>query len=147
MNAPTRPTAEIARLGDEIYERDIRAHVESEHHGKIVAIDVDSGDYAIGDGIIEASDRLRAAHPDARVRFVRIGCRAVHRFGNIEAELANGSWDDFDVYGVSVLWDGQPRYVPADEADSTPLIGMDMLARHSLYVEVEDAGRVLIQAR
>ena len=28
--------------------------------------------------------------------------------GNAQAELANGSWDDFDVYGVSVLWDGQP---------------------------------------
>ncbi len=79
--APTRPSDEIARLGDEIYERDIRANVEADHHGKIVAIDVDSKDYAIGDGIIEASDRLRASHPAAHVRFVRVGHRAVHRFG------------------------------------------------------------------
>ena len=79
--APTRPSEEIARLGDEIYERDIRARVEADHHGKIVAIDVDSKDYAIGDGIIEASDRLRATRPDAHVRFVRVGYRAVHRFG------------------------------------------------------------------
>lgn len=79
--APTRPSDEIARLGDEIYERDIQPQVEVDHHGKIVAIDVDSRDYAIGDGIIEASDRLRAARPDAHVRFVRVGYRAVHRFG------------------------------------------------------------------
>ncbi len=67
--------------------------------------------------------------------------------GNVQAELANGSWDDFDVYGVSVLWDGQPRYVPADEADATPLVGMALLDSHTLYVEVEDGGRVVIQAK
>ena len=67
--------------------------------------------------------------------------------GNVQAELANGSWDDFDVYGVSVLWDGQPRYVPTDQTDATPLVGMALLDSHSLYVDVEDGGRVVIQAR
>ena len=45
MQAATadRPKEETARLGDEIYERDIRRQVEAEHHGDIVAIDVDSG--------------------------------------------------------------------------------------------------------
>ncbi len=85
---PTRPSDEIARLGDEIYERDIRAQVEADHHGKIVAIDVDSQDYAIGDGIIDASDRLRAARPDANVRFVRVGHKAVHRFGGSSVRRA-----------------------------------------------------------
>ena len=33
VNAPTRPTAEIVRLGREIYERDIRGQVEEAHHG------------------------------------------------------------------------------------------------------------------
>ena len=42
---PTRRTAEeTGRLGDEIYERDIRPKVEDTHYGKIVAINVDSGD-------------------------------------------------------------------------------------------------------
>ena len=85
---PTRPSDEIARLGDEIYERDIRAQVEADHHGKIVAIDVDSQDYAIGDGIIDASDRLRAVRPDANVRFVRVGHKAVHRFGGSSVRRA-----------------------------------------------------------
>ena len=41
---PARRTAEKADiLGDEIYERDIKRQVEDAHHGKIVAIDVDSG--------------------------------------------------------------------------------------------------------
>ena len=41
--APTRPKEEVARLGKDIYERDIRSKVEDAHHGEIVAIDVDSG--------------------------------------------------------------------------------------------------------
>ena len=40
---PRRPRQETARLGKEIYERDIRGQVEVDHHGEIVAIDVDSG--------------------------------------------------------------------------------------------------------
>ena len=45
--APTRPGDEIARLGREIYERDIRRQVEADHDGDYVAIDVDSGEWAV----------------------------------------------------------------------------------------------------
>ncbi len=65
--------------------------------------------------------------------------------GQGRAMLANGSEDVFDVWDVTVLWDGQPRYVVADEADTTPLVGMSLLDSHSLYVEVLNGGRVVIQ--
>ncbi len=55
--APTRPKEETARLGDEIYERDIRHKVEADHHGEIVSIDVDTGLWAIGDDILDAVER------------------------------------------------------------------------------------------
>ena len=61
--------------------------------------------------------------------------------------LANGSQDIFDTYGVTVLWDGQSRFVDADEADSIPLLGMAMLVRHNLSIDVEYGGRVVIQAK
>ena len=67
--------------------------------------------------------------------------------GQGQAVLADGSEAVFDVYGVTVLWDGQPRYVEADEADATPLAGMLLLAGHTLYMEIEDDGRVVIQAK
>ncbi len=80
--APTRPKEEIARLGDEIYERDIRTQVEADHHGEIVSIDIDSGNWAIGGDILEAVDRLRAQCPEAiDVWSLRVGHRAVHKFG------------------------------------------------------------------
>lgn len=82
MNAPTRPREETHRLGDEIYERNIRSRVETDHHGEIVAIDVDSGGWAIGENVIVATDRLRAQQPEVRdVWLVRVGYRALRSFG------------------------------------------------------------------
>ena len=49
---PTRPREEIARLGREIYERDIRPQVEANYHGEIVSIDVNSASWAIGGTVI-----------------------------------------------------------------------------------------------
>ena len=66
--------------------------------------------------------------------------------GTSRATLANGSEVTFDVYDVAVLWDGQLRYVLADAVGTTPLVGMRLLARHSLDIELVDGGRVIIQA-
>ena len=66
--------------------------------------------------------------------------------GTSRATLADGSEVTFDVYDVAVLWDGQPRYVLADAADTTPLVGMRLLGRHDLHIEVVEGGRVVIQA-
>ena len=79
---PTRPKDEIGRLGDEIYERDIRRQVEADHDGELLAIDVDSGNWAIGDELLDEIDRLRAQHPEAiNVYRVRVGYRAVASLG------------------------------------------------------------------
>ena len=63
------------------------------------------------------------------------------------ATLADGSEVPFDIYDVIVLWDGQPVYIEADAADATPLVGMRLLDRHNLNIEVVDGGRVVIQSR
>ena len=64
-----------------------------------------------------------------------------------QAILANDAQVDFDVHYVTVLWDGQPRDIEADATGSTPLVGMLLLDRHNLNIEVVDGGRVVIQAR
>ena len=79
--APTLSLEETARLGDEIYERDIRRQVEDDHHGAIVAIDVDSGDFAIADTALAAADALRERRPAPDVWAVRVGYRALVSFG------------------------------------------------------------------
>lgn len=62
---PRRPRNEAVRLGKEIYERDILPQVESGHLGEYVAIDVETGDWAIADTTRVAVERLRAQRPEA----------------------------------------------------------------------------------
>ena len=66
--------------------------------------------------------------------------------GDGEAILADGREVAFDVYSVTVVWDGQPRYVETAAVGIDALVGMMLLDRHSLFVEVADGGRVVLQA-
>ena len=80
---PTRrPREEAARLGKEIYKRDILPQIEADHFGEYVAIDVDSGNWAVADNEIAAMERLRSARPSAaNVLMERVGYRALRSFG------------------------------------------------------------------
>ena len=75
--------------------------------------------------------------PPTMVAQLGLGFRGVNR-----VSLADGSEATLEVYGVTVLWDGQPREVVAYASDTTPLIGMSLLHRHNLNIDVEDGGRV-----
>jgi hypothetical protein len=72
---------EFARLGNEIYTTQVRSQVEEGNHGKIVAIDIETGAFELANDTIAASDRLLERYPDAQIWCVRIGYRGVHRFG------------------------------------------------------------------
>ena len=67
--------------------------------------------------------------------------------GDGEAVLADGSEAAFDVYGVTVLWDGQQMYVETGAVGVDPLVGMAVLYGHNLNIDVENGGRVLIQVK
>ena len=79
--APHYTAQETSDKGDEIYEHKIRADVEDGNRGKVVAIDVESEAFEIGENAIQASDRLLARKPEAEIWFVRIGHRSLHRIG------------------------------------------------------------------
>lgn len=82
QNVPRRPREETARLGKEMYERDIRPLLESDQHGGIVAIDVDSGRWAVADSEVDAMNHLREIRPSAvNVLCERVGYRALRSFG------------------------------------------------------------------
>ncbi len=79
--APTRPKEETARLGTQIYRRDILPRLDETRHGEYVAIDVDSGSYVIADTRLAAAERLLAQNRDACVWLERVGHRAVVSIG------------------------------------------------------------------
>jgi clan AA aspartic protease len=60
--------------------------------------------------------------------------------------LADGSLHVFDVYEATVLWDGRARVVEIEAVDAQPLLGMRMLYRSELRIEVVDGGAVAISA-
>ena len=62
------------------------------------------------------------------------------------AILADGSEAAFDVYDATVLWNGRPRYVESGAVGTNPLVGMSLLDRHDLSIQVRDGGRVVIRA-
>ncbi len=81
VRQPRYSKEEFAQRGDEIYETQVRPQVEAGNHGKIVAIDLETGDFEVDSSEIAACDRLEARHPNAQIWIVRIGSRYVRRFG------------------------------------------------------------------
>ena len=77
-----RSRKEAVRLGKEIYQRDILPQVEIDHLGEYVAIDVETGDWAVAGTTRVAVERLREQRPDAvDVVCERVGYRALRSFG------------------------------------------------------------------
>jgi hypothetical protein len=71
----------IARRGQAFY-RSIREQVENrENLGKIISIDINTGNYEIDDNLLESSDRLQREWPDAMIWAERIGFSAVYAVG------------------------------------------------------------------
>jgi hypothetical protein len=85
MPHPRFNSEEISRRGKEIYQERLRAQVETEENmGKLIAIDIETGDYEIGDDkSLEAPRRLQGRHPGAALYTIRIGYNVVDSFGGI----------------------------------------------------------------
>jgi clan AA aspartic protease len=66
--------------------------------------------------------------------------------GREQGVLADGSADLFDVYQATVIWDGRPRSVEIEAVGTDPLVGMALLERHSLQIDVVSGGTVSIKA-
>ena len=94
------------------------------------------------DAVVDTGFTRFLTLPSAVVAELGLGYRGVNR-----VILADGSETTLEVYGVTVVWDGRPREVVAYVSDTTPLIGMSLLHRHNLNIDVEDGGQVLIQAK
>jgi hypothetical protein len=73
---------EVARRGDEIYERELLPRLRTEDEGKYALIDIETADYEIDHDEVAASDRLLARHPDAQVWMRQVGSRYARRFGS-----------------------------------------------------------------
>lgn len=84
MPQPRLPYEEIDRLGESIYQNQLRALLETpENIGRLVSIDVETGDYEVADDLLVSGKRLQERHPDALLYGVRIGYNAVFAVGGM----------------------------------------------------------------
>ncbi|MBH8562741.1 hypothetical protein I8748_11210 [Nostoc sp. CENA67] len=79
---------EVGRRAKELYENNIRQQVEREENiGKMVIIDIETGDYAVDKTGIESARYLRNKHPLARFFGIRIGYKVAASFsGEMERD-------------------------------------------------------------
>ena len=82
MPATQYSNEDVVRLGQERYQRDIRARVEPLHLDKFLALDIETGEYEIGEQVLDAVRALRTKRPQAVVHIHRIGHPAVYRLGS-----------------------------------------------------------------
>ena len=82
VRQPRYSKEEFAQRGDLIYQTQIRPQVEADNHGKIVAIDIETGDFEVDNSPMLAVDKLYERKPNAQPWVIRIGHRAVFRFGS-----------------------------------------------------------------
>jgi hypothetical protein len=76
---PRRSLEEIARLGAEVFDRQVRPALRPEDDGKFVALDIGTGDYELDEDDYAAVTRLRNRRPSAEVWLGRVGQPAAYR--------------------------------------------------------------------
>jgi hypothetical protein len=75
---------EVARRAKEIYANSLRTSVETEANiGKMIIIDIETGDYEIDADGLQAADIITARHPEARLFGIRIGYNVAASLGGI----------------------------------------------------------------
>ncbi|MFN7296681.1 MAG: hypothetical protein ACK5VA_06985, partial [Pseudanabaena sp.] len=66
VSPPRYSKEEFARRGGEIYETQVCPQVEMGNYGKIVAIDIETGNFEVADELLSATSSLFKRIPDAQ---------------------------------------------------------------------------------
>jgi hypothetical protein len=64
---------------EEIYKRKLKKKLEPKYKGKMIAIEVDSGKYFMGEDLHEAAEKATAAFPEKIFYFKRVGYKAAFK--------------------------------------------------------------------
>ena len=59
--------------------------------------------------------------------------------------LGDGSEVTFEVYAAKVIWDGEYRDIPINEAETDPLVGISLLYGYDLQIQTIEGGNVTIK--
>jgi hypothetical protein len=75
---------DVGQIADRLYENSIRQKVESPQNiGKMVIIDIETGDYEVDKNGLQAAKLLNARHENTRLFGIRIGYNVAASFGGV----------------------------------------------------------------
>jgi hypothetical protein len=72
-------TMDLIDRAKQNYKDQLAEKLEPEHTGEIVAIELETGDYFVGEDEIEAADNARLAGHEGLLYFLRVGSSYTHR--------------------------------------------------------------------
>ena len=75
---------EVALRAKTLYQQNLQGVLETpENVGKMVIIDIESGDYEMDDEGIDSAKKLRSRHPNGRLFGIRVGYRTAEAIGGV----------------------------------------------------------------
>jgi hypothetical protein len=74
---------EFAARGTKIYQEQILPKLDLACHGKIIAIDIETGEFELAETTLAAAAKIFERIPDAQLWFERIGAAGVHQFHSV----------------------------------------------------------------
>lgn len=66
--------------------------------------------------------------------------------GREQGTLSDGRVGYFDIYAARIVWNDHERFVETAIAEGAPLVGMSLLDRHELRINVVSGGEVTISS-
>lgn len=82
----TSSTEELIQKGQKYYEEKLKNKLEKNYFGKLIAIEVDSGKYFIGDTLEEALRKAKKKFPDKIFHSIKIGSPGIFTSSSIYRE-------------------------------------------------------------
>ena len=98
-----------------------------------------AGTELLVDALVDTGFTGSLSLPPAVITALGLPLRSSGRFA-----LADGSVQNFDIYTAGIAWGGRWRSVEASALGAEALLGMRLLARHEVAIEVVPGGVVQI---
>ena len=92
------------------------------------------------DAVIDTSYTVYLSLPSEIITALDLNWTGVDRW-----TLGDGSEVTFEVYAATIIWDGQYRTIPVNEAETDPLVGMSLLYGYDLRIRAVEGGKVTIE--
>lgn len=79
MKAVQEKTHELIARAKQTYAKELAVKLEPEHKGEMVAIELGTNNYFVGEDEVEAADKARAAGHEGLLYFLKVGSPYAHR--------------------------------------------------------------------